>query len=114
MGARLLKKWVLRPLKKIEPIRKRLEAVKELYENSNLRKNLFEILGEIGDVERLISRIAIRSHIPGTTGRANPKDLINLKESLKKIPKIKSLLSNTSSETLQKIHKLLKSSARSC
>jgi len=107
MGARLLKKWVLRPLKKIEPIRKRLEAVKELYENSNLRKNLFEILGEIGDVERLISRIAIRSHIPGTTGRANPKDLINLKESLKKIPKIKSLLSNTSSETLQKIHKLL-------
>jgi len=107
MGARLLKKWVLRPLKKIEPIRKRLEAVKELYENSNLRKNLFEILGEIGDVERLISRIAIRSHIPGTTGRANPKDLINLKESLKKIPKIKSLLSNSSSETLQKIHKLL-------
>lgn len=107
MGARLLKKWVLRPLKKIEPIRKRLEAVKELYENSNLRKNLFEILGEIGDVERLISRIAIRSHIPGTTGRANPKDLINLKESLKKIPKIKSLLSNTSSDTLQKIHKLL-------
>jgi DNA mismatch repair protein MutS len=107
MGARLLKKWVLRPLKKIEPIRKRLEVVKELYENSNLRKNLFEILGEIGDVERLISRIAIRSHIPGTTGRANPKDLINLKESLKKIPKIKSLLSNTSSETLQKIHKLL-------
>jgi DNA mismatch repair protein MutS len=107
MGARLLKKWVLRPLKKIEPIRKRLEAVKELYENSNLRKNLFEILGEIGDVERLLSRIAIRSHIPGTTGRANPKDLINLKESLKKIPKIKSLLSNSSSETLQKIHKLL-------
>jgi DNA mismatch repair protein MutS len=107
MGARLLKKWVLRPLKKIEPIRKRLESVKELYENSNLRKNLFEILGEIGDVERLISRIAIRSHIPGTTGRANPKDLINLKESLKKIPKIKSLLSNSSSETLQKIHKLL-------
>jgi DNA mismatch repair protein MutS len=107
MGARLLKKWVLRPLKKIEPIRKRLEAVKELYENSNLRENLFEILGEIGDVERLISRIAIRSHIPGTTGRANPKDLINLKESLKKIPKIKSLLSNSSSETLQKIHKLL-------
>ncbi|MCS7228695.1 MAG: DNA mismatch repair protein MutS [Candidatus Kryptonium sp.] len=107
MGARLLKKWVLRPLKKLEPIQKRLEAVKELYENQKLRKELYEILGEIGDIERLISRIAIRAHLPGTTGRANPRDMINLKESLKKIPKIKSLLVDAKSETLQKISKLL-------
>lgn len=103
MGARLLKRWVLRPLKKLEPIRKRLEAVKELYENSNLRKSIYEVLGEIGDIERLISRIAIRAHLPGTTGRANPRDLVNLKESLKKIPKIKSLLSDAKSDTLRKI-----------
>ncbi len=103
MGARLLKRWVLRPLKKLEPIQKRLEAVKELYENSNLRKSLYEILGEIGDIERLISRIAIRAHLPGTTGRANPRDLTNLKESLKRIPKIKSLISDAKSETLKKI-----------
>lgn len=107
MGARLLKRWVLRPLKKLEPIQKRLEAVKELYENSKLRKELKEVLSEFGDVERLISRIAIRAHLPGTTGRANPRDMINLKESLKKIPKIKSLLAETKSETLQKIYKLL-------
>ncbi|MEN3038973.1 MAG: DNA mismatch repair protein MutS [Candidatus Kryptonium sp.] len=107
MGARLLKKWVLRPLKKLEPIQKRLEAVKELYENPKLRKELYGILSEIGDIERLISRIAIRAHLPGTTGRANPRDMINLKESLKKIPKIKSLLIDTKSETLQKISKLL-------
>ncbi|MFN3133974.1 MAG: DNA mismatch repair protein MutS [Candidatus Kryptonium sp.] len=107
MGARLLKRWVLRPLKKLEPIQKRLEAVKELYENSKLRKELKEVLVEIGDIERLMSRIAIRAHLPGTTGRANPRDMINLKESLKKIPKIKSLLAETKSETLQKIYKLL-------
>ena len=107
MGARLLKRWVLRPLKKLEPIQKRLEAVKELYENSKLRKELKEILAEIGDIERLISRIAIRAHLPGTTGRANPRDMISLKESLKKIPKIRSLLAEVKSETLQKIYKLL-------
>ncbi len=107
MGARLLKRWVLRPLKKLEPIRKRLEAVKELYENSNLRKSIYEVLGEIGDIERLISRIAIRAHLPGTTGRANPRDLVNLKESLKKIPKIKSLLSDAKSDTLKKIEQSL-------
>ncbi len=107
MGARLLKRWVLRPLKKLEPIQKRLEAVKELYENSKLRKELKEILSEFGDVERLISRIAIRAHIPGTTGRANPRDMINLKEALKKIPLIRALLAETKSETLQKIYKLL-------
>ncbi len=107
MGARLLKRWVLRPLKKLESIQKRLEAVKELYENPNLRKSLYEILGEIGDIERLISRIAIRAHLTGTTGRANPRDLINLKESLKKIPKIKSLLSDVKSETLKKIDQSL-------
>ncbi|CUS92380.1 DNA mismatch repair protein MutS [Candidatus Kryptobacter tengchongensis] len=107
MGARLLKKWVLRPLRKLEPIQKRLEAVKELYENQELRKELYKILGEIGDLERLISRIAIRAHLPGTTGRANPRDMINLKESLKKIPKIKSLLANSKSDTLQKISKFL-------
>jgi len=102
-----LKRWVLRPLKKLEPIQKRLEAVKELYENSKLRKELKEILAEIGDIERLISRIAIRAHLPGTTGRANPRDMISLKESLKKIPKIRSLLAEVKSETLQKIYKLL-------
>ena len=107
MGARLLKRWVLRPLKKLEPIQKRLEAVKELYENQKLRKELYEVLGEIGDIERLISRIAIRAHLPGTTGRANPRDMISLKESLKKIPKLKTLLSNTKAEALQKICKLL-------
>ena len=87
--------------------KKRLEAVKELYENSKLRKELKEILAEIGDIERLISRIAIRAHLPGTTGRANPRDMISLKESLKKIPKIRSLLAEVKSETLQKIYKLL-------
>lgn len=107
MGARLLKKWVLRPLKKLEPIQKRLEAVKELYEDQKLRKEIYKILGEIGDLERLISRIAIRAHLPGTTGRANPRDMINLKESLKKIPQIKSLLSSAKSETLQKIARFL-------
>jgi DNA mismatch repair protein MutS len=107
MGSRLLKKWILRPLKKLELIQKRLKAVSELFESQKMRKELASELSGLGDIERLISRIAIRAHLPGTTGRANPRDLVNLKQALKKIPNIKSKLQSARSETLRKIYDLL-------
>lgn len=101
MGGRLLKKWITAPLKKLEPILKRQECVEEFFKNKNLRKNLQNELKEIGDLERLISKVC--------TGRINPREMINLKTSLKKIPLIKQLLDQTTAETLRIIHDKLDS-----
>ncbi len=95
MGGRLLKKWVSLPLLKLEQIQNRLDAVDELFQNENLRKQIAEELDQIGDLERIISKIC--------TGRANPRDVINLKLSLKRIPVIKDILRNVKSVALQRI-----------
>ncbi|NWF49204.1 MAG: DNA mismatch repair protein MutS [Ignavibacteriaceae bacterium] len=95
MGGRLLKKWISAPLRKPEPIQKRLDSVEELVTKKKLRKNLKNELKEIGDLERLISRIS--------TGRANPREIVSLKLSLKKIPQIKTLLSDCEVNTLKQI-----------
>lgn len=100
MGGRLLKRWISAPLIKLNPILQRQEAVEELFGKKELRKNLFNELNEIGDLERLTSKIC--------TGRANPREIVNLKLSLKKIPGIKELLSNSSSGTLTRIGNNLK------
>ncbi|MEX0601976.1 MAG: DNA mismatch repair protein MutS [Bacteroidota bacterium] len=86
MGGRLLKKWVNRPLKSVEPIRIRLEAVGELFNNAVVRAKLAEELKPIGDLERLMARIA--------TGRANPRELNQLRLSLSRLPGITTLLTS--------------------
>lgn len=96
MGGRMLKKWITAPLRKLEPILQRQECVNELYENKSLRKNLKNELKEIGDLERLISRVC--------TGRATPREIVNVKLSLKKIPLLKQLLDQSKTETLKAIH----------
>ncbi|OGU56744.1 MAG: DNA mismatch repair protein MutS [Ignavibacteria bacterium RBG_13_36_8] len=99
MGGRLLKKWISAPLRKLDPILKRLISVEELLKKKNVRKNLFTELKETCDLERLISKVC--------TGRANPRELVNVKYSLKKIPLIKQLLDQVSSETFVKINEKL-------
>lgn len=99
MGGRMLKKWVSAPLRTLEPILKRQESVEELFKNKQLRKNLLSELKEIGDLERLISKIC--------TGKVNPREIVNLKTSLKKIPLIKQLLDLSKSDTLSKINEKL-------
>ena len=96
MGGRMLKKWISAPLRRLEPILKRQECVEELFGNKQLRKNLINELKEIGDLERLISKIC--------TGKVNPRELINLKLSLKKIPLLKQILDQVKSDTLSKIN----------
>jgi len=100
MGGRMLKKWVSAPLRKLEPIKQRQESVEDLVKAKTLRKNLKNELKEIGDLERLISKVCM--------GRANPRELVNLKTSLVKIPIIKQLLDNSTSPTLKKINENLK------
>lgn len=88
MGGRLLKKWVSNPLKKIEQIHWRTNGVTTLVESSSLRALLQNELSEIGDMERLIARIA--------TSRANPREMLALKRILQSIPKLKEILSDLS------------------
>ena len=85
MGARLLKKFILQPLTDIEEINQRLNIVQKFKDDIFLRSDLRENLRVIGDLERFINRI-------NYSGRSNARDLINIKNSLEKIPKIKELL----------------------
>ena len=101
MGGRLLKKWISAPLKKLELILKRQESVEELLANKISRNRIVNHLKEIGDLERLISKVC--------TGRANPREIIAVKTSLKKIPLIKDELKNFQVKTLVQLGESLSS-----
>ncbi len=83
MGSRILKKWIIYPLINIKKINERLTAVSELKNEPILRKRIRDVLKEIHDIERLNGKICL--------GRATPKDLLALKESIKHLPLIKEL-----------------------
>jgi DNA mismatch repair protein MutS len=99
MGGRLLKKWLVRPLKKLDGILQRQEAVAELLSNTAMREAVIRELKETGDLERLIAKIC--------TGRATPRDLIYVKITLRKIPKLKTVLAQATCETLKKMSQQL-------
>ena len=100
MGSRLLKKWITRPLNKLEPIHKRLESVRVLLNKNEIREYIRIQFTEIGDLERLISKIC--------TGRANPRDIIALRNSLLKIAKIISISSKLNCKPLESLINHLK------
>ncbi len=80
MGARLLKNWICQPLKKVEDIIKRQNAVTELVEKNDVRFALGEALENIYDIQRLSTRMS--------NGSASPKDFVSLKLSLGMLPKL--------------------------
>ncbi|HSW74202.1 MAG TPA: DNA mismatch repair protein MutS, partial [Candidatus Limnocylindria bacterium] len=84
MGSRMIKKWLLRPLVKAEAITQRHDAVQACVENVAVTQQLKELLKEIGDLERVVGRIALRR---GTLG-----DYVQLGQALQRIPHLKSLL----------------------
>ncbi|WP_373331438.1 DNA mismatch repair protein MutS [Salmonirosea aquatica] len=84
MGARLLRKWVVLPLKEKTPIQERLDTVELLLQQEDLHEQLLNHLKQIGDLERLISKVAVR--------RISPRELGQLKKSLLQIAPIKELL----------------------
>lgn len=99
MGGRLLKKWINRPLKRLAPIERRLDAVKELLRDETTRRKLREVLSRIGDLERLIAKIA--------TGRANPREVNQLKACLDEIHPLQSLLKETHAPGLDELRDTL-------
>ena len=78
MGARLLKSWICQPLRRVEDILKRQDAVTELVENETVRRSLTEQFEKIYDIQRLSTRIS--------NGSANPRDFVSLKQSLLALP----------------------------
>jgi DNA mismatch repair protein MutS len=100
MGARLLKKFILQPLTDVDEINQRLNIVQKFKDDIFLRSDLREELRIIGDLERYVNRI-------NYVGRTNARDLINIKNSLENIPKIKQLLEKADipeiSEFIEKI-----------
>jgi DNA mismatch repair protein MutS len=86
MGARLLRKWISQPLINLIQIQKRHNLVEELVNNEDFSDNLRKILSEIGDLERILGRVA--------TGRSSPKDLLFLKNGLCQIKPITECIYN--------------------
>ena len=95
MGARLLRRWLLRPLKKTGEIQLRLDAVEALHGERDVRNKLGGILGGINDLERALARIA--------TLRSMPREVRALGSALEKIPDLQALLHKSKSSKLQKL-----------
>ena len=88
MGGRMLKRWMVLPLKNKVPIERRLSVVSFLKEHQELSFELSQRLKNIGDLERLISKVAV--------GKVNPREVAHLKRTLTEIPSIKTLLKKKS------------------
>ncbi len=93
MGGRLLKIWILHPLIDINEIIKRQDAVEELKDNFTLRTKLRDLLDNIHDMERIISRITLKA--------ANARDILSLKQCLQDMPETKRLLSECSNALIK-------------
>ena len=96
LGARLLRKWVEHPLITSSAIVKRQNAVDELYGNFMLREQISELLDNVLDLERLITKIVY--------GSANAKDLRAVASTVKILPELKNLLSTCSSDEMRRIY----------
>ena len=95
MGSRMMKKWMVLPLKEKQPIEERLNVVDFFYQNSTLIEEILGPLRHIGDLERLISKVVV--------GRANPREMNQIKRALKSTLPIKELLKNQSNPTLKRL-----------
>lgn len=92
MGGRMLKRWLVLPLKNPDRIRERHEIVGYLVENQHLLQKIQQYIKRIGDLERLVSKMA--------TGKMNPREMIQLKNSLKAVIPIQKLVLESNNEAL--------------
>lgn len=95
MGSRMMKKWMVLPLKEKAAIEERLNVVDFFYQNSGLIEEIVGELKHIGDLERLISKVVV--------GRANPREINQIKRALKAIIPIKELLKTQQNPTLKRL-----------
>ena len=95
MGSRMMKKWMVLPLKEKEPIDERLKVVEYFFNQRELSEDTLNHLKHIGDLERLISKVAV--------GRINPREMNQLKKALKNTLPIKEILRKSSNASLKKL-----------
>ncbi|MCQ2285651.1 MAG: DNA mismatch repair protein MutS [Bacteroidales bacterium] len=95
MGGRLLRKWMVMPLKEKLLIEDRLELVQYLIENRDLADEMVESVKNVGDIERLVSKIA--------TGKINPRELLQLSRSLHNVEKLKATCGGAELNSLARI-----------
>jgi len=95
MGARLLKRWIVMPLKDRKSIQERLNVVDFFFTNRDLRDELIGQIKQVGDLERLISKIGLQ--------KANPREIVQLKRALYAIEKLKELTDRKDADALRTI-----------
>ena len=95
MGARMLKRWLVLPLKEKQKIEDRLNVVEYFISHNELRNDTGSQIKQIGDLERLISKVAI--------ARINPREMVQLRTSLHTLVPIKEMCSKTENPSLRKI-----------
>ncbi len=98
MGARLIRQWLAYPLLDVQEITRRSQTVEKLTENAILRTELRDVLKEIGDLERIAGKISLKS--------ANPRDLVQLRNSAEKIPILINLLHGLDLEAIGAIREM--------
>lgn len=95
MGGRLLKRWIVFPLKDIKPINERLDVVDYFLHEPDFKDFIEEQLHMIGDLERIVSKAAV--------GRISPREVVQLKIALQAIEPIKNACLNADNESLRRI-----------
>ncbi len=94
MGSRLLKRWIVLPLKEKSTINERYDVVETLIKNKQISQLLEKSINQIGDLERLISKVAV--------GKINPREVNQVAKALNAIKPIKEVCSDSDSEPLKK------------
>ena len=95
MGARLLKRWIVFPLKDVKPINERLDVVEYFFRQPDFKELIEEQLHLIGDLERIISKVAV--------GRVSPREVVQLKVALQAIEPIKQACMEADNASLNRI-----------
>lgn len=107
MGARMLRRWIIFPLKDVAPINERLDAVEYFFRHPDIEEAIRPQLELIGDIERIISKVAV--------GRITPREMVQLRVALSAIAPIKELCSTiTEASVLRQIGDLLNPCVQIC
>ncbi len=95
MGARLLKRWIVFPLKDIHKINERLDTVEYLIKETELRNKISQSIRQCGDIERLVSKIPMK--------KINPREVLQLAKGLKQVEIIKQVCLGSANEYLKRL-----------
>ena len=95
MGGRMLKRWVVFPLKDKGPINQRLDVVDYCFKEPEFREVIYDQLRRIGDLERIVSKVAV--------GRVSPREVVQLKNALQATVAVKSACQRADNETLSRV-----------